>query len=301
MTMTRATVGELFAGYGGIGLALEDVLDARVAWVSEFDKAPSAILAQRFPDAPNLGDITKIDWSQVEPVDIITGGSPCQDLSPAGKRAGMRLGTRSGLWASMLEAVRILRPSLVIWENVRGATSACASSDADSHLGQCPRCMDPAGRRKHDPVVRALGRVLGDLADIGYDAAWVGLRAADVGAPHGRYRVFVLAWPAADTDRLGLAWAGDATGRAEWTCGQRSTPSDPAPHTRRQRGLAGIRGAHRRDRSHRGSRHRLRRLRTRYRPLGVPDPTRTIPDRAHGQGWRAPTVAPVRRVDDGPA
>ena len=78
-------VGELFAGYGGLGMAVKDVWpEAEVAWVSEFDKGPSKVLAHRFPDVPNLGDITKIDWTQVPPVDVITGGSPCQDLSHAG-------------------------------------------------------------------------------------------------------------------------------------------------------------------------------------------------------------------------
>ena len=87
------TAGSLFAGYGGIELALSSVLDVRPAWFVEFDKAPSKVLTHHWPDVPNHGDVTKIDWTTVEPVDIITGGSPCQDLSHAGKRAGM---TESG-------------------------------------------------------------------------------------------------------------------------------------------------------------------------------------------------------------
>lgn len=94
--MNAPKVGALFAGYGGLELAVSDVFpDAHPAWVAEFDAAPSRILAQRFPGVPNLGDVTAVDWAAVEPVDIITGGSPCQDLSHAGKRAGMRAGTRS--------------------------------------------------------------------------------------------------------------------------------------------------------------------------------------------------------------
>lgn len=181
-------IGALFAGYGGLDLAVQEVLDAHVAWVSEFDKGPSRILAQRFPDAPNLGDITKIDWASVEPVDIITGGSPCQDLSHAGKRLGMKAGTRSGLWVSMLEAIITIKPKLVIWENVGGAFSA----EATSEMEQCPGCVGDGTER---PVLRALGRVLGDLTKAGYDAEWHSLRAADIGAPHGRLRVFVIAWP----------------------------------------------------------------------------------------------------------
>ena len=119
----------------------------------------------------------------------------CQDLSHAGQRAGMKDGTRSGLWVNMLEAIKTIRPKLVVWENVGGAFSACATTEADSDLGPCPRCVDPSGRVKHAPNIRALGRVLGDLTEAGYDAEWHSVRAADIGAPHGRLRVFVTAWP----------------------------------------------------------------------------------------------------------
>lgn len=211
--MTGPTHGSLFSGYEGAGLALESIWpDTRTAWVSDIEPGPRKVLAHRYPDAPNLGDITKIDWSQVEPVDIITGGSPCQDLSHAGKRMGMRPGTRSGLWASMLDGIEALRPSLAIWENVRGAYSA----EADSEMEPCSGCV---GDGYDGPVLRALGRVLGDLAEIGYDAIWAGLRAADVGACHGRFRVFVVAWPA-DTEReRWLQWRVATPGQAAsgWT------------------------------------------------------------------------------------
>jgi DNA (cytosine-5)-methyltransferase 1 len=195
------TMGSLFAGYGGIELALSSVLDVRPAWFVEFDKAPSKVLANHWPDVPNHGDVTKIDWTTVEPVDIITGGSPCQDLSHAGKRAGMTEGTRSNLWVQMREAINVIRPRLVVWENVRGAFSA----PADSALEPCPGCV---GDGDDGPVLRALGRVLGDLADLGYDARWYGLRAADVGAAHGRFRVFLAAVPA-DADVSGLEGLAD--------------------------------------------------------------------------------------------
>lgn len=179
-------IGSLFSGYGGLDLAVEQATGGTTAWVSDVDKGACKVLAHRFPDAPNIGDITKVDWAALEPVDIITGGSPCQDLSHAGRRAGMTDGTRSNLWVQMRESIAVIRPSYVVWENVRGAYTA----PADSDLEPCPGCVGD------DPgvVLRALGRVLGDLADLGYDAAWHGLRAADVGAPHGRFRVFVLAW-----------------------------------------------------------------------------------------------------------
>lgn len=183
----KLKIGELCAGYGGLGLAVEEVFDAELAWVSEFEEAPSKILAHHWPDVPNHGDMTKIDWAAIEPVDIISGGTPCQDLSHAGRRAGMTDGTRSNLWVQMREAIATIRPMYVVWENVRGAYSA----EADSSLEQCPGCMgDPTNGRV---FLRALGRVLGDLSDLGYDCQWRGLRAADVGAPHGRFRVFILA------------------------------------------------------------------------------------------------------------
>lgn len=176
---------ELCAGYGGLALAIEEVFGAETAWVSEFEEAPSKILAHHWPTAPNHGDMTKIDWATVEPVDIISGGTPCQDLSAAGRRRGMTEGTRSNLWVQMREAIAVIKPTYVVWENVRGAYSAEAASDLELTEGR----VGTGG----DPNLRALGRVLGDLSDLGFNAEWRGLRAADVGAPHGRFRVFVLA------------------------------------------------------------------------------------------------------------
>jgi DNA (cytosine-5)-methyltransferase 1 len=131
--------------------------------------------------------MTAIDWANIEHADIISGGTPCQDLSNAGRRAGMTEGTRSNLWVQMREAIAIQNPAYVVWENVRGALSAKANSD----LEHCPRCMGETGQR--GPALRALGRVLGDLSDLGFDAEWRGVRASEVGACHQRYRVFVLA------------------------------------------------------------------------------------------------------------
>lgn len=180
--------GELFAGYGGLALAVSEVFNAETAWVAEFDPAPSKILAERFPGVPNLGDVTAVDWTKVEPVDVLAGGSPCQDVSAAGRRAGMTEGTRSNLWVAMREAIATLRPEWVVWENVLGALSAKASSASD--MEQRPGFV---GDRPDGPTLRALGRVLRDLTALGYDAEWRVARASDVGAPHQRARVFVLA------------------------------------------------------------------------------------------------------------
>lgn len=193
--MSGPRIGELFAGYGGLGMGVQAAYGGEVVWVSEFDKGPSKILAHRFPGVPNHGDITKIDWSTVEPVDILTGGSPCQDLSHAGRRAGMTEGTRSNLWVAMREAIAQLRPSLVVWENVGGAASAAA----DSEVEPCAGCVGD-GTGVH---LRALGRVVGDLSSLGYDCRFVAVRASDVGAPHGRLRYILIASDA--NGRINLA------------------------------------------------------------------------------------------------
>lgn len=183
-------IGSLFSGYGGLDQGVEAVIDAETVWVSDIDPGANKILAHRRPTVPNLGDITAIQWADVPAIDVLTGGFPCQDLSTAGKRAGLRDGTRSGLWGVMAQAINNLQPRLVVIENVRGLLSA----DAYSEMEPCPRCV---GNPDGEPVLRALGRVLGDLADLGYDAAWHGLRAADIGAPHGRFRIFIVAYPSA--------------------------------------------------------------------------------------------------------
>jgi DNA (cytosine-5)-methyltransferase 1 len=181
-------IGSLFSGYGGLDLAVTAVTGAEVAWHCEWDDAPSKILEKNFPGIPNYRDVTKVDFSQVEQVDILTGGFPCQDLSLAGKRAGLKDGTRSGLWSEFARAIDTIKPKLVVIENVRGLLSAKAHSDVE----QCSWCMGNDGA---EPSLRALGAVLGDLADIGYDAKWTGLRAADTGAPHNRFRIFIVAYP----------------------------------------------------------------------------------------------------------
>jgi DNA (cytosine-5)-methyltransferase 1 len=187
-------IGSLFSGYGGADLAVQSVWpDAHPAWFVEFDKHPSTVLATHWPDVPNYGDVTAVDWAAVEPVDILTGGFPCQDLSHAGKRAGLRPGTRSGLWEHMAYAIDQLRPALVLIENVRGLLSA----EAHSNLERDCWCVGD----EREPALRALGSVLGDLADLGYDARWTSVRAADVGAPHGRFRVFILAYPHCECGR----------------------------------------------------------------------------------------------------
>lgn len=224
-------VGALFAGYGGLDLGVEAATGATPAWFSEYDPAPSRILAHRWPDVPNHGDITAIDWSAVEPVDILTGGFPCQDVSHAGLRRGLRPDTRSGLWSHFALAIRELAPSLVVIENVRGLLSAEAHSSVE------PDPWDLGGpERRGRPPLRALGAVLGDLADLGYDARWAGVRAADAGAPHGRFRVFVVAYPAdARGDRLPGGWEPGRPGRQQPDGRAGAGPRPPADPGRLER------------------------------------------------------------------
>lgn len=220
-TLAEPRIGSLFSGAGGLDLAVLHVFGGRIAWHCEIEwledkngkfrpNAAVKVLEHRFPGVPNLGDISAVDWSTVEPVDILIGGFPCQDVSAAGMRAGIADGTRSGLWAMFAKAIAALRPKVVVIENVRGLLSA------EAH-----RAMEPddatVGGRADRPVLRAAGAVLGDLADLGYDAQWVTVSAASVGAPHERFRVFILA-VATNTD--------DATQYGQWArarLGQRDT------------------------------------------------------------------------------
>jgi DNA (cytosine-5)-methyltransferase 1 len=181
-------IGSLFSGYGGLDLAVSKVLDAEVAWHCEWEAAPSAILERHFPGVPNYKDVSLVDFSKVEPVDIITGGFPCQDLSLAGKRAGLKEETRSGLWSQFARAIETIKPKLVVIENVRGLLSAKAKNGMEYSKEDLAVIAD-----RHP--IRAMGAVLGDLADIGYDAKWTSVKACDAGAPHNRFRVFIVAVP----------------------------------------------------------------------------------------------------------
>ena len=157
-------IGSLFSGYGGLDRAVEQVTGATPAWFVEYDAAPSKILAHHWPDVPNHGDVTAVDWATMPPVDILTGGYPCQPFSAAGQRKGTN--DERHLWPYVREAIRVLRPRLAILENVAGHRS----------LG--------------------FDRVLGDMAEDGLHVRWTSLRASDVGAPHHRERLFILAAPA---------------------------------------------------------------------------------------------------------
>ena len=154
------TFGSLFSGIGGIDLGLERA-GMQCRWQSEIEPYACQVLKKHWPDTPNLGDVTQIDWSTVERTDVVAGGYPCQPFSVAGARKG-EFDPRH-LWPYFRDCICILRPRYALLENVSGHLS----------LG--------------------FGHVLGDLAAIGYDARWDCIPAAAVGAPHLRDRVFVIA------------------------------------------------------------------------------------------------------------
>lgn len=156
------TVGSLFSGIGGFDLGLERA-GMKVIWQSEIDAFACKVLKKHWPDVPNLGDINKIDWTNIERPDVICGGYPCQPFSTAGKRGGAT--DPRHLWPAMFNAICLLRPRYALMENVRG------------HLSM------------------GFDQVLGDLASVGFDAEWQVIPAAAVGAPHKRDRVFIVAYP----------------------------------------------------------------------------------------------------------
>lgn len=180
----------LFTGYGGLDMGVSRALDGNVETIAVSDVEPGPLLveAYRYPHVRQLGDVTQADWDALGRVDVVCGGFPCQSVSLAGQRAGLRDGTATGLWYAYRDAIGRLHPRLVIGENVTGLASADSES---AHHG-----ADETGR----PAMRALGRVLGDLADLGYDAIWLRVEAADIGAPHHRARLFITAFPH-DPDR----------------------------------------------------------------------------------------------------
>ncbi|GAA5033018.1 DNA cytosine methyltransferase [Streptomyces siamensis] len=195
-------IGSLCSGYRGLDMAVEQVFGGTTAWVSDVDPGANKILAHHWPTTPNIGDLTTTRWDDVEPVDIVCGGYPCQPFSLAGELKGTD--DVRHLWPFIARALGVLRPRVAIFENVA------------NHL-----------RVGFDAVLR-------DLADLGFDVEWDVVRADEVGAPHQRRRLFIYA-TAQDTDSATrgerrLAAPGQAEGRrARADAGRRGgTPSaDP--------------------------------------------------------------------------
>ena len=167
----KLRVLDLFSGIlvGGFSLGLERTGGFETVAFCEIEPFPRKVLAKHWPEVPCYDDVRTLTAERLAAdgiaVDVICGGFPCQDISTAGKGAGLA-GERSGLWSEIARLVGELRPHYVIVENVAALLS------------------------------RGLGTVLGDLASIGYDAEWHCIPASYVGAPHRRDRIWIVAYTA---------------------------------------------------------------------------------------------------------
>lgn len=167
---------DLFSGIGGFSLGLERTGGFETVAFCEIEPFPRAVLRKHWPDVRQYEDVRTLTADQlvrdgIGRVDVITGGFPCQDLSVAGLQAGIGEGTRSGLWSEIVRLSGELRPSYIIVENVANLLSG------------------PSERPG-----AWFGRVLADLAALGYDAEWHCIPGSFVGAPHIRDRVWIIAY-----------------------------------------------------------------------------------------------------------
>lgn len=174
--MEKLRVLDLFSGIGGFSLGLERTGGFETVAFCEIEPFPRKVLAKHWPEVPQYEDVTKLTGDILKrdgiSVDVITGGFPCQDISVAGKQAGIGEGTRSGLWSDCLRLVSELQPRYALFENVTNLLS-----------GPSER---PGGW---------FSTILADLAGAGYDAEWANIPASYVGAWHRRGRVWILAYP----------------------------------------------------------------------------------------------------------
>jgi len=173
--MTKLKVLDLFSGIGGFSLGLERTGGFETVAFCEIDPFCRRVLAKHWPTVRQYDDVRTLTAEQLAAdgiaADVICGGFPCQDISPAGRRVGID-GERSGLWTEFARIIGEVRPRYVVVENV-------------SDLLSGPE-QQPGGW---------FGRVLGDLAAVGFDAEWHCIQAAAVDAPHGRDRVWIVAYP----------------------------------------------------------------------------------------------------------
>lgn len=174
--MRKLRVLDLFAGIGGFSLGLERTGGFETVAFCEIEEFPRRVLNKHWPEVPCYHDVRDLTADRLAAdgitVDVITGGFPCQDVSTAGKQAGLGEGTRSGLWSEIVRLTRELRPRYIIVENVANLLSG------------------PSEKRGG-----WFGRILGDLAECGYDAEWRNIPAWLVGHPHIRERVWIVAYP----------------------------------------------------------------------------------------------------------
>ena len=209
-------IGSLFSGVGGLDLGLEWAGVGRPAWFAECEPYPAGILARRWPGVPVVADVRDVTPATCGPIDVLVGGFPCQDISLAGKGAGLA-GERSGLFFEMMRVAREFMPGFIVFENVGAAVS------------------------------RVLDAVLAEVDAAGYDAAWSTFGADAVGAPHRRLRWWCVAWrkgegyPPPSGTTWGMAGAsgtppshgvmvgGRIMRAAPWAEGTKAPPAWPTP------------------------------------------------------------------------
>lgn len=172
----KLRVLDLFAGIGGFSLGLERTGGFETVAFCEIEDFPRRVLRKHWPEVPIYEDVRNLTGERLAAdgiaVDVITGGFPCQDISVVGRKAGISDGTRSGLWSEIVRLICEIRPRYVIVENVANLLSG------------------PSEKRGG-----WFGRILGDLAECGYDAEWRNIPAAAVGLDQARERVWVIAHP----------------------------------------------------------------------------------------------------------
>jgi DNA (cytosine-5)-methyltransferase 1 len=173
--MSKLKILDLFSGIGGFSLGLGRTGGFETVAFCEIEEFPRKVLAKHWPEVPQYEDVRQLTGDILKrdgiSIDVITGGFPCQDISVAGKQAGIGEGTRSGLWSEIVRLISELRPKYVILENVANLL-----------------------RGPSEQPGKWFGRILSDLAECGYDAAWENIPASAVGACHRRERVWIVAY-----------------------------------------------------------------------------------------------------------
>jgi DNA (cytosine-5)-methyltransferase 1 len=192
---------DLFSGIGGFSLGMERTGGFKTIAFCESDPYATRVLAKHWPDVPVYPDIRQFTARDLERdgighPDVITGGFPCQDISAAGRGAGLS-GSRSGLWYEMFRIIEEVHPEWVVVENA--------------------------------PVLRSRGLdvLLGQFASIGYDAEWHCIPAAAVGAWHKRDRIWIVGHPQSDGRRERRARRSDSTTAREQIAERPLSPADP--------------------------------------------------------------------------
>ena len=167
-------IGSLCSGYGGLDMAAVSYYNGELSWYSEVDPGGRQVMAHHDPDATDIGDLTRLEWDSLDPVDVVTAGFPCQPVSTAGKRQGLE--DERWLWDDIVRGLGILRPRYIVLENVPGLFTANGGD--------------------------AMASVLHGLSALGgYECRWGTVRASDAGAPHKRTRWFCIAADTTGTER----------------------------------------------------------------------------------------------------